>query len=66
MTAKGKIKYLNAHRGCPGGPKCWHCTWDSLHISVDGPHAKYIKGHQRSSKVIAGNIATLTVRLTIF
>ena len=46
MTAKRKIKYLNAHRGCPGGPKCRHCTWDSLHISVEGPHAKYIKGHR--------------------
>ncbi len=46
MTAKRKIKYLNAHRGCPGGPKCLHWTWDSLHISVGGPHAKYIKGHR--------------------
>lgn len=39
-------KYVNAHRGCPGGPKCRHCTWDSLHISVEGPHAKYLKGHR--------------------
>jgi hypothetical protein len=44
MAANKKRKYPNAHRGCPGGPKCRHCTWDSVHISVDGPHAKYIKG----------------------
>ena len=46
MAAKRKTKYLNAHRGCPGGPKCHHCTWDSLHICVLGSHAKYIKHHR--------------------
>jgi len=46
MAAKRKTKYLNAHRGCSGGPKCRHCTWDSLHISILGPQAKYIKGHR--------------------
>jgi hypothetical protein len=46
MATKRKAKYLSAHRGCPGGPKCRHCTWDSLHISILGPHAKYIKGHR--------------------
>jgi hypothetical protein len=46
MTARKKNKYGNAHRGCPEGPRCRHCTWESVHISVDGPHAKYIKGHR--------------------
>jgi hypothetical protein len=46
MVAKRKTKYLNAHRGCSGGPKRHHCTWDSLHVSILGPHAKYIKGHR--------------------
>jgi hypothetical protein len=22
------------------------CTWDTLHISACGPHAKYIRGHR--------------------
>lgn len=46
MATNKKRKYLNAHQGCPGGPKCHHCTWDSVHISVDGPQAKYIKGNR--------------------
>jgi hypothetical protein len=46
MATKKKTKYLNAHPGCQGGPKCRHCTWDTLHISVCGPHAKYIRGHR--------------------
>jgi len=46
MDARKKAKYANAHRGCRGGPKCHHCTWDSLHICVLGVQAKYIKGHR--------------------
>ena len=46
MAANKKRRYLSTHQGCPGGPRCRHCTWDSVHISVDGPHAKYIKGHR--------------------
>src|SRR5215813_1849460 len=46
VAAKQRRKYSSAHHGCPGGPKCRHCTWDGVHISVDGPHAKYIKGHR--------------------
>lgn len=46
MRMTRKRTYLNRHRGCRGGPKCRHCTWDSMHINVDGPHAKYTKGHR--------------------
>jgi hypothetical protein len=46
VAAKRKREYFSAHQGCPGGPKCRHCTWGSAHISVDGPHAKYIKAHR--------------------
>ena len=46
MAGNKSGKYLKAHQGCAGGPKCRHCTWDTVHISVDGPHAKYIKGHR--------------------
>jgi hypothetical protein len=28
------------------GRKCRSCTWDSVHITVDGPHARYTKGHR--------------------
>jgi len=42
LASNKKRKYLSAHQGCPGGPRCRHCTWDSVHISVDGPHAKYM------------------------
>ncbi len=46
MAGKRKPKYLSAHQGCPGGPKCRHCTWDGMYISVDGPHSKYMKGRR--------------------
>jgi hypothetical protein len=46
MATNKKTRYLNAHPGCPGGPKCHHCTWDSLHTSVCGANAKYIRGHR--------------------
>ena len=46
MATNKKTRYLNAHPGCPGGPKCHHCTWDSLHINVCVAHAKYIRGHR--------------------
>ena len=45
---KVRIKHgsPNGRRGCPRGPKCRHCIWDSMHITVDGPHPKYTKGHR--------------------
>jgi hypothetical protein len=46
MTIRIKHSSPNGRRGCPRGPKCRHCTWDSMHITVDGPHPKYTKGHR--------------------
>jgi len=46
MTMSRNRIYSSRHRGCRGGPKCRHCTWDTMHVAVDGPHAKYTKGHR--------------------
>jgi hypothetical protein len=46
MTIRITHSSPNGRRGCPRGAKCRHCTWDSLHITVDGPHPKYTKGHR--------------------
>ena len=46
MTIRIKHSSPNGRRGCPRGPKCRHCTWDSMHITLDGPHPKYTKGHR--------------------
>ena len=46
MTTSRNRIYSSRHRGCRGGPKCRHCTWDTMHLAVDGPHAKYTKGHR--------------------
>ena len=36
---------IEHHPRCRGR-KCRSCTWDSMHINVDGPHARYTKGHR--------------------
>ena len=46
MTMSRNRIYSSRHQGCRGGPKCRHCTWDTMHVAVDGPHAKYTKGHR--------------------
>jgi hypothetical protein len=50
MATKKKTKYLNAHQAAPGGFKARNSTWDSLHISVCGAPAKYIRGHRRQCR----------------
>ena len=44
MASKRK-KPIERHPYCRGR-KCRSCTWDSLHITVDGPHPRYTKGHR--------------------
>jgi hypothetical protein len=44
MASKRKNP-LESHPYCRGR-KCRSVTWDSLHISIDGPHARYTKGHR--------------------